>query len=1300
MMDTHTYLIGSNLALTEEALLEFIDSIKKHTKQSVDTGDFIDVHNTYVLYSVSLLLFATGHRPVTDPFARIEHISAENRLVLVSDKVVSERHQWRLCAFPAIAARATDKYLKHLVGLADHLERADALGMAFAVSELISSRGSKASIPLFFLIDRDLRHTRSITKSEIEKFFQAFLPVPENFYRHTFAIWAAAEGVDARLIECQLGHMNRLTHPFGISGILSPQQFADELVPILDKWLLAIGWEVIDGIKIKAKRKKYPDDCKNDARQLSSIHESPMFGPEIRRHIRESAETKDRLIVRQALNETLGPQKDSQKRNINLTLQQTETIQRRVIDLSIDVPERSKRRINMLWRYWAVQRRLGANIVFPSRLVPQISEASPFSEFTLGEYDHALILRCKFTEYLSRAGRIQLSPTVHERIAEIIISAALFGYLADQEMLYELGRCINTGAMVIDHEVLVDIEIEKDEKKILLSRWIADSISKGLMAGLKRTSGDITTIRNDEVTKYIKHILVKTLENSKSHVNPYAELARISKALSLIELPPKLREVAVRRMDYHPLPMSALARIVTGKRLKTQSSALATFSVEMETLLSYPTRIGDDAGERIRGFVRSIRKTITEIENMPAVGGIRRREKPKSILKQSVIELLKTGRVPLPPIGVAIASWIVDLCINGTPTQRDLEFSTIATYSRRITSGLPQTAANSDFLNLSEAEYEEIYLKVLDYCPEKYREYSAARMRQFHRFLVRAVGVEEPDWSVIIGSSDVSADVDANLITLNEYRRALEIISHSDKLTELLRVQCVSLLVFGYRFGLRIGEALRLQPHDLQVAQDRSLAIITVHGNVFGNTKSIAGVRQIPLLYKIDDREWGAIMTLVECANVRRGEDRQVGLFSDAEEPRRFASRAELTKVIHTALRQVTGDRNIRFHHLRHTFATMTYLLFTSDAREQSRLINRALFSDNNFQDNKTYSGLSPDLLNELRQCIGHASIKTTYGSYLHLVEWHLLDNYSAKHLERLNDHAVTYILQVSSSYSRVRRKRDSLSPNEAWQILCHAEYQENQSKLSQVDLVRKPPREMLHIDTYHVEKVPFELVDLLLVRAAHKQAPVDAIDGTAWISRNAMSSLITNAVRAESLIGVRVYGLQTSVDGWWKPEFIEPPALLAESRRVREILKRWWEKYKQLDESELKILHGAISAGLSMLKAGKGKMLASGKKEIKQFVEGMSLIGLDINELVVCIPDDLPKVKSDLLLHEIEGLGFSSIKKCKLPKLRNTSFEYRQQRIYVGPSKESKRCAIYSEKSLRRLLVSLSASTRANTSQ
>jgi len=210
---------GSEIDPIDDLIVEEFERARRTVERQRTTSEnWIDAHNAVTLYTVTLLLAATGARPIKSPFESSHHFDLFNNRVFIEDKVgiwSGTQGAGRIVPLPAAAsALLRDYYFVHLRHLASELA-AITPALANEIDEQAAGRGS-TKLPLFFLFVRRPTfdwievHPTAILRSGIVKW-----PLPLNVFRHRAAIRLREFGLDPELIEAQLGHGERGAETFG-----------------------------------------------------------------------------------------------------------------------------------------------------------------------------------------------------------------------------------------------------------------------------------------------------------------------------------------------------------------------------------------------------------------------------------------------------------------------------------------------------------------------------------------------------------------------------------------------------------------------------------------------------------------------------------------------------------------------------------------------------------------------------------------------------------------------------------------------------------------------------------------------------------------------------------------------------------------------------------------------------------------------------------------------------------------------------------------------------------------------------
>jgi integrase len=298
---------------------------------------------------------------------------------------------------------------------------------------------------------------------------------------------------------------------------------------------------------------------------------------------------------------------------------------------------------------------------------------------------------------------------------------------------------------------------------------------------------------------------------------------------------------------------------------------------------------------------------------------------------------------------------------------------------------------------LDSTALETLYAEVLENLPggEQTRKQRLARsaLRDFHTFLVLEHGSEPLRDNDILGAVRGLLPVDATVITLEEYQSARRSLSTDIKKgdPEEFRDVAEAMLILGFRCGTRRLEALQLKFSDLP--EDASWLFLRPSSE--RNLKTPNATRQLPLhcLLTPDER---SVLSRWQQHRAKEGARGDEFLFAVPNRNYPVLPENIVMPIVHGALRDATGDPSIHFHHLRHSFATWTFLrLMLSDLPEVPRLYphlsettkwleaSREFRSDLYGHDDQTRR--HPRAIASL---LGHCGPRISFEHYIHCLDW------------------------------------------------------------------------------------------------------------------------------------------------------------------------------------------------------------------------------------------------------------------------------------------------------------------------
>ena len=1049
-----------------------------------------DRHNAFTDYCIGLLFCCTGHRAVWDPFSELSHFDLDRGLLLICDKVSDESRAWRMVGLPDMAAKQVSIYRNYLRLLASKLQGCSTRS-EFPAQVWELSEGSK-QMPLFFYLRESGDGWDPVTPATLSKRWQDRWQLPVNILRHVMADTLLDLTQRADWVSIQLGHTDGVDHPFGSTSTNSVLDTLGQIRPFLEVGLKKRGWAVarspLHGSRIKYRPEK---------QKVTDTSATVMFGYQQR-----EAKRQERRSIAVEFFRYLWRQHFSI--DAPLDREAVEHISEQIIVQAPAAGHSVNWCLTLLYRY--VGYRPGGRAVLRqiARYRRIEIEPSPFHAESLADYQAVQDVRSAFLDYLTQQGRIHGPFDLHTRLAEIVVSAAIFGGVANADRLKVLAKALLAHSYNLQGVMFVDVPLGHGA----VFRWFPDSVSRRLIQGLFCAAVPDQTVEDRRVKKAL-HSLARTMSGSSSKC-PYRWFAQISSAAAVMELPGYISACLSGDIPAVSLPLPQWVRVVTGEALVSDDDSQTEKDSETDIWSPPMNRVrkrSHTAGEG-RIFLRELSRLISAARNAKRVGNQLARTRAKRELAKTLQQACASSNWST--LQMMLVAWTVHLCQHGTLGKRNLAYATVEKYAVLVASRLLPVSENIDVYAMDELAYEELYLRAVEREKPVRRFELASRLREAHSFFREVYLLEDVDWSAIMGAAGGRAEMtfaDANVVTSAEYRRSLTAIISETSLGERRRWQYAALLLFGFRFGFRFGEALRLRFTDVQ--RDENEIYIWVHNSVFGETKSNAGVRIVALIELLDEQEKQVLDQLLAAGEADFHDNPGAILMADSSGATELVDRAEAGHFLNSLLRRVTGDSSLRYHHLRHGWvtravATQAGLRYQAFCEQPSENAWSEFFGDD--------AGFP---LRSIAVGAGHAHESTTLASYTHCVD-QLAQGYSPN--AQLTDHAIAYSEQVPYATIRSRRRNGRTAEGKPLRIPKPAVA--TQTPLTPVlrDLVDRradvPSRPRL------------TEVDLLLRRFRDSGKPIDAVAKALGMDLFTASDILNRAIDIEINSGYDAYCL------------------------------------------------------------------------------------------------------------------------------------------------------------------------------
>ena len=263
----------------------------------------------------------------------------------------------------------------------------------------------------------------------------------------------------------------------------------------------------------------------------------------------------------------------------------------------------------------------------------------------------------------------------------------------------------------------------------------------------------------------------------------------------------------------------------------------------------------------------------------------------------------------------------------------------------------------------------------------------------FNTFLI-ARGIEDKGRSSVLIPLGQQGRVDPNLVSFEEYLAILEEIRVRWPVTqpESRQQLALVLVILGFRCGLRREEARKIKIDDVLLGGIPELLIRCSEDRTL---KSDNALRRALLDIFLEPEELELIQRWWK---TRIGKQYEPGefLFGGETEDLKVVP-ATIFDTINEIMRRVTGDPNITFHHLRHSFGTWGFLrLMYAVVRPLPGLLFAPsetavwLEKGGTFRPERLYRHNRPTRKHAylLARLMGHGSPATTLGSYIHCLDW------------------------------------------------------------------------------------------------------------------------------------------------------------------------------------------------------------------------------------------------------------------------------------------------------------------------
>lgn len=618
-------------------------------------------------------------------------------------------------------------------------------------------------------------------------------------------------------------------------------------------------------------------------------------------------------------------------------------------------------------------------------------------------------------EALSKSLTTSPESTINEspksRLGELFTSAVVHGGLADPELLISLARSLRQpkeSILDVNSRIAVELSIAwRGELGSEHRMWFPDPLTATLIAQQFNTSStlisanDSPTEDTDEqirkqIGEYVSAFFKATKLRKDERPKSLSDLTRTAKVDLHTRLPQVLANYAGRALVSHSPSKQVFARIY-GFPVQHKSPQDSDLVSEHKDQVTMFNNNSDNLGDFEPHWLSELRSAFASND--------------LAIILDSIDTIIAKSTTD--SVGTCFSLFARYLASARLAGNNKLALSTARSYLVTVAKRLGGRLGNIDPHTLDVESLENLYTEILEDADtvsgvRKQRRRIARSLREFHQFLVRECQAESIDERDVLGIGKGLVPVDANLITIDEYLQTLSQIPKSVRklrrnLPEQEKFIGAARLIFtlAFKCGLRRMEVLKLKIADLC---EHDPAELLTRPSEARRLKTKSSTRKLPLY---------ALLTNLELDEFKRWKKSRLNelksdnptatheelqscfLFGIPELNFEFIPQDTLFPILHDAMRVVTGDTSLRFHHLRHSFASWTFLrLMLSDLPNIPKIFphlprtTEYLNDSSKFRD-KLYGRADPTRRHvyAVASLLGHSGPEISLEHYIHFCD-------------------------------------------------------------------------------------------------------------------------------------------------------------------------------------------------------------------------------------------------------------------------------------------------------------------------
>ncbi|HZJ96614.1 MAG TPA: site-specific integrase [Oligella sp.] len=656
------------------------------------------------------------------------------------------------------------------------------------------------------------------------------------------------------------------------------------------------------------------------------------------------------------------------------------------IDVWLDMQDSANRATTHLRRFLRAGlakglQELNWRVELPPTEMAFIGEQNPI---TPSDLIHLAKLRQQIAAFEKQLQRPVQDLSVSMLYGQMLFSAIVFGGLTDPKAMLQLPYA-NKNIRYHGDYVWVDLFTPNYPKHTHaqrgLRRWFPDPISLVLLDRLPKVPdeySDKSKLRNWLNLALLRFIYSLSAEDvgraENRQVRGFINTWRSAvNAYQHLILPPYIARYCAGEVDSTAWPEQVWLRVLVQQAVIADPVDKNISEQELSGTSVKPVQLSIDDSKK-HALYRSVRAALHKDSTT--------REPSMKSIKERLLNL-KLEAQSVSPLLYCLINWVM-LRFNNKEIKRSTAYQQLTSIGRDLLSSFDE----QQLLGLTAEDFHSAYENILERAPSAItRQNKADLLRRFHAHAVAVLGVEPVKLRNV--DEGFYALPDANVLTEIEYQILYQFLDSKKAVSPVAHAQLI-VFILGYRCGLRISEVQYIQLVELQYTwmqkvlplgkKDRlrsCAATLLVRDDAFKKLKSVSSQRQLPLNLLMSDEELFELLNYhqAQCKKLGNGKVKNKYLFSEDSVNAEPMSFMDLQHGLHELMRQLTGDMQLRFHHLRHSFA--------SHALQSVQKSVAPLQLPEHWQD-QLLQGISRKHLHQISDYVGHNNAGVTLHHYTH----------------------------------------------------------------------------------------------------------------------------------------------------------------------------------------------------------------------------------------------------------------------------------------------------------------------------